>query len=63
MDAACGQAFADDGIVDEFTEDGERALRGELFRLCDGVADAEAEAVVFCEFNDHSFWFMLCVAK
>ena len=59
-DAARGEAFADDGIVDEFAEDGERGFGDELFCLGDGVADAEAEAVVFCEFYDHSFGLALC---
>jgi len=44
--AAGGEPIADDGVVDEFTEDGERGSQGETFRLGDGVADAEAEAVV-----------------
>ena len=53
-DALSGEALADDGIVDEFAEDGQRAFSGELFRPCNGVPDAEAEAVVVCEFYDHS---------
>src|SRR5712671_1314430 len=53
--AAFGQPIADDGIVDEFTEDGERSLLGEAFRLGDGVADAKTKAVVFCELDFHSW--------
>ncbi|MEI9894945.1 MAG: hypothetical protein WDN28_13925 [Chthoniobacter sp.] len=47
------QAFADDRVVDEFAEDGERGAPGQFFRLGDGVADAETKAVVFCELDFH----------
>ena len=42
------ESFADDWIVDEFTENGERSVRCEFLRLSNGVADAEAKTVVFC---------------
>ena len=48
MDAERVEPFADDGIMDEFTQNGERSSGGKFLRLRNGVADAEAKAVVFC---------------
>ena len=42
------EPFADDWIVDEFAQNGERPVRRELFRLRNGVTNAEAKAVMFC---------------
>jgi len=52
-DAGTGELLPDDGIVDEFTENGEGSLVGEASGLGDGVADAEAEAVVLSEDDFH----------
>jgi hypothetical protein len=53
LDALLAELFLNDGVVDEFTEDGERGMLGEAFGLGDGVADAEAEAEMVGEFDDH----------
>jgi hypothetical protein len=55
-DTALGEPLANDGIVDEFTQNRERTFRGKMFGLRDGVTDAEAKAVVFCEFDGHKMF-------
>jgi hypothetical protein len=52
-DTRLREAFADDGIVDEFPEDGQRTLLGKPGCFGNGVPDAETESVVVSEFDDH----------
>ena len=52
-DAASCERFLNDGVMDEFAEDGERGAVGEALGLGDGVAHAETEAEMFGEFDDH----------
>src|SRR4051812_6152103 len=53
-DSLVFESITDDGVVDEFAEDGERPLVSELFCVSDGVADTEAEAKTISEDDFHS---------
>ena len=56
LHASRRQPIANDGVVDEFTEDGKRRVCREALGLRDGVADAEAEAVMLCELDFHGVY-------
>jgi hypothetical protein len=45
-DAECLQMCIDDGIVDELSEDGDGFAHGGVMRGAEGIAHAEAHAVV-----------------
>jgi hypothetical protein len=47
------EALAGDGVVDELAEDGEGFAFGETLGEGEGVADAEADAVMFSEVDGH----------
>lgn len=60
--SVCGQPIPHDRIVDQFAEDGERPFLSQTFRLSDGVSDAEAKAVVFCDVYFHN-WMRLVTLR
>jgi hypothetical protein len=49
--------------MDQFAKNCQRRLRRQPLRLRNGIADAEAESVVFCELYFHGMGVLLCVAK
>src|SRR5271154_5977871 len=49
--------------MDQFAEDRQRRLRRQPLRLRNGIADAEAKTVVFCELYFHGIRVLLCAAK
>jgi len=53
IDAERVETLAGDGVVDELAEDGEGLFMGESLGEGEGVADAEADAVMFSEVDGH----------
>ncbi len=56
LHAERAQMLVDDGIVDELSEDGDGGVAGGVVRGAEGVAHAEAHAVMSGEVDVHG-WF------